>query len=62
MNRKRILTIGITTVWFAVIGGLAISAQDKYNVKVPGGLAFSESGDTKDGRRSRLAGTKGSSR
>jgi hypothetical protein len=27
---------------FAVLGGLAISAQDKYTVKVPGGLAFSE--------------------
>ena len=26
----------------AVLGGLAISAQDKYTVKVPGGLAFSE--------------------
>ena len=42
MNRKRILTIAIATVWFAVLGGLAISAQDKYTVKVPGGLAFSE--------------------
>jgi hypothetical protein len=27
---------------FAVLGGSAISAQDKYTVKVPGGLAFSE--------------------
>jgi hypothetical protein len=34
--------IGIATVWLAVLGGLAISAQDKYTVKVPGGLAFSE--------------------
>ena len=42
MNRKRMLTIGVTTVWLGVVGGLAISAQDKYNVKVPGGLAFSE--------------------
>ena len=42
MNRKTILTIGITTVWLAVLGGLAISAQDKYTVKVPGGLAFSD--------------------
>ena len=25
--------------WVAVLGGLAISAQDKYTVKVPGGLA-----------------------
>jgi hypothetical protein len=42
MNRKRMLTIGIATVCFAVVSGLAISAQDKYAVKVPGGLAFSE--------------------
>jgi len=42
MNRKSMLTIGMTTVWLAVLGGFAISAQDKYAVKVPGGLAFSE--------------------
>jgi hypothetical protein len=42
MNRKSMVMIGITTVWLAVLGGLAISAQDKYTVKVPGGLAFSE--------------------
>ena len=42
MNRKSMLTIGVTTVWLAVLGGYAMSAQDKYAVKVPGGLAFSE--------------------
>jgi len=42
MNRKSMLMIGISTVWLAALGGLAISAQDKYTVKVPGGLAFSE--------------------
>ena len=42
MNRKSMLTIGIATVWLAVLGGRAFSAQDKYTVKVPGGLAFSE--------------------
>jgi len=41
VNRKNMLTIGIVA-WLAVLGGLAISAQDKYAVKVPGGLAFSE--------------------
>jgi hypothetical protein len=41
MNRKSMLKIGIATVSLAVSGGLAISAQDKYTVKVPGGLAFS---------------------
>jgi hypothetical protein len=42
MNRKSMLTIGIATVWLAAFGSLAISAQDKYTVRVPGGLAFSE--------------------
>jgi hypothetical protein len=44
MNRKSMLTIGVATVWFACLCGLAMSAQnkDKYTVKVPGGLAFSE--------------------
>ena len=42
MNRKSMLTIGIATLGLALSGGLAISAPDKYTVKVPGGLAFSE--------------------
>ena len=42
MKGKRMLTISILTVSFAVLAGMAISAQDKYTVKVPGGLAFSE--------------------
>jgi Cytochrome P460 len=46
MNRKSMLTIGIATAGLALLGGLAISAQDsgqdKYKVKVPGGLEFSE--------------------
>ena len=42
MNRKSMLTIVITTVVLAVLGGLAIAAQDKYTLKVPDGLAFSE--------------------
>src|SRR5881392_1167116 len=32
----------IGAVALAVLAGVAISAQDKYTVKVPGGLAFSE--------------------
>jgi len=39
MKRSTMVTICMATVW---LGGLAISAQDKYSVKVPGGLAFSE--------------------
>ncbi|HWZ70870.1 MAG TPA: cytochrome P460 family protein [Casimicrobiaceae bacterium] len=42
MNRKNMLTIGITAVGLAVLGTVGVSAQDKYTVKVPGGLAFSE--------------------
>ena len=42
MSRTSMLTIGIATVWLAVLGSLVISAQDKYSVRVPGGLAFSE--------------------
>jgi hypothetical protein len=41
MNRKSIVTVWIAA-WLAVLGGLAISAQDKYSAKVPGGLAMSE--------------------
>jgi len=42
MNRRNMLTSGMAMVWLAVLGGLAVSAQDKYTAKVPGGLAFSE--------------------
>ena len=42
MKNKRILTIAILAGVLAAIGGRAISAQDKYAVKVPGGLTFSE--------------------
>jgi hypothetical protein len=41
-----IAAVGIAAVWVAAVGGRALSAQDsaesKYAVKVPGGLAFSE--------------------
>jgi hypothetical protein len=42
MKHRSMLTIGMTLVGLAVFGGLALSAQDRYTVKVPGGLAFSE--------------------
>ena len=42
MRGNTIVTMGIATVALAVLGGVAISAQDKYTLKVPGGLAFSE--------------------
>ena len=39
MNGKSMF---VTAVVLAVLGGTAISAQDKYTVKVPGGVAFSD--------------------
>jgi len=42
MNRKSVLSIGMTVTALAVLGATAVYAQDKYAVKVPGGLAFSE--------------------
>ena len=42
MRGKRAPTIAVITGVLAVVGGGAISAQDKYTVKVPNGLAFSE--------------------
>lgn len=42
MSRKSVLIIGCIALWIAAVGGIAQSRQDKYAVKVPGGLAFSE--------------------
>src|SRR2546422_1019838 len=42
MNSKRMRTIAIVTALVSALGGSALSAQDKYTLKVPGGLAFSE--------------------
>jgi cytochrome P460 len=45
MNSTRMGTIAIVTALVSAVGGSAMSAQqaqDKYTLKVPGGLAFSE--------------------
>jgi hypothetical protein len=42
MNVKRMLTIASIAGTLAVLGAWTVSAQDKYTVKVPNGLAFSE--------------------
>ena len=42
MTRGPFWLIVIVAVVLAVLGGRAISAQDKYTVQVPNGLAFSE--------------------
>jgi hypothetical protein len=42
LRTKNILATVIIAAAFAVLGGSAISVQDKYTVQVPNGLAFSE--------------------
>ena len=42
MKRKPTPAIVTTAVVLAVLGGVAVLAQDKYTLKVPDGLAFSE--------------------
>src|ERR1700680_5090665 len=42
MKRKSMLAIGIISVSVVVLGGTAISAQDKYSLKSPSGIAFSD--------------------
>ena len=42
MNSQRMGTIAIVTALVSALGGSALSAQNKYTLKVPGGLAFSE--------------------
>ena len=45
MIRRNTIVVGIVTVWLAVLGLVSFAqdtAQNKYTVSVPGGLAFSE--------------------
>src|SRR6202140_2978258 len=42
MKSRGMRTIALVTAVVSALGGSAMSAQDKYTVKVPGGLAFSE--------------------
>ena len=42
IKSKRMRTIAIVTALVSALGGSALSAQTKYTLKVPGGLAFSE--------------------
>src|SRR5712664_292137 len=42
MERKSKLTIAITTAVLAVLGAAAVYAQDKYSLKSPSGIAFSD--------------------
>src|ERR1700738_2456748 len=42
MKRKSKLTVAIATAALAVLGGAAVYAQDKYSLKSPSGIAFSD--------------------
>jgi len=42
MKSTSMRTIAIATTLVSALGIRALSAQDKYTLKVPGGLAFSE--------------------
>ena len=42
MNRRSIWIGGSTIVALAIISGVAVSGQDKYTLKLPEGLAFSD--------------------
>nr|UXE45373.1 hypothetical protein Hi04_10k_c4711_00019 [uncultured bacterium] len=42
MNRKNMVTIGIAAIWLAAAGARAMPAQDKYTLKLPDGLPFSD--------------------
>jgi cytochrome P460 len=42
MNRKSMWIVATTTLALAVVSGVALSALDKYTLKLPNGLAFSD--------------------
>jgi len=42
MTPKNKLTIAIATIVLVVLGAVALYAQDKYSLKSPGGIAFSD--------------------
>lgn len=42
MNGKSMLAIGTLAAALSAMGGVALSAQDKYTVRVPNGLSFAE--------------------
>jgi hypothetical protein len=42
LKSKNIVAIAVVAVVLAVLGGMALAAQDRYSLRVPGGLAFSD--------------------
>ena len=50
MKKTQITAIAFAAVVLTVVGGMALAQQDKYTLKVPGGLAFSEFRGYENGR------------
>ena len=42
ITTQALCVAAVGAVSFAILGGIALAAQDKYTVQVPGGIAFSE--------------------
>jgi hypothetical protein len=42
MNARSMLILATTARVLAILSGVAVSAQDKYTLRVPDGLAFSD--------------------
>jgi hypothetical protein len=42
MKKTQITAIAVIVAVLAVVGGMAFAQQDKYTLRVPGGLSFSE--------------------
>ena len=42
MSRKSVWTIAMSAAWLAALGAYSISAADKYDAKVPGGIAMAD--------------------
>src|SRR5438128_351138 len=42
MKKAQLTILAFAAVVLTILGGLALAQQDKYTLKVPGGLAFSE--------------------
>jgi hypothetical protein len=52
LKRQNIPAIVIIAVLLAVLGGMALAAQDRFTLKVPEGSRFLSSEDMKHGRMS----------
>lgn len=58
MPKASFLTISTAAVALAILGGIALAAQDRYTVKVPDGLAFSDFRGYEDWRNVAVSQTK----